>query len=511
MTKITVPAKPAITIEEAVPEHTIVETYKNTTPENYAYFDAEVEAIHMILSGIRDDIYSIVDACLFHSFMQLNKGKEVAKPITPSSELASKEEDSDPKQAQRDKDMQKNLALIAKYIKNIYKPINKNLRTSSNTKNKNVDTSLRHMSDNQTRQFGNQRTVFGARETVGNQVQSNDVYNVFATERQHFVRPETINDTYVVETVDSNVITNSLYMCDNEKHANQNANEYKDEHVVLANLIEIELEKYKKYKNYQLEKEEVERKLKDTLGLLAQQKFQSDEALKTQAFETFQFKEKNIELVHLSSLEHTRYDLLQKENKQLKKDFKIRQDKDIEKLIALEHQVKFLKDVVYKRNQSIQTIHMLAPNPSLSYNGRLSFVNPKYVKKAQSEKPCLYKVPYDKYDLANIFAPNCEETLILEQESRSKLHKETIKKYDYTYQNSLYENFKPQTRESLNQLYYANEARKKMWRKSFVKYKPNIVNNIGFLPTQASLSKSRYAFNVVQHNITNFKTVVDLD
>ncbi|GJU30196.1 hypothetical protein Tco_1173785 [Tanacetum coccineum] len=66
------------------------------------------------------------------------KGKEIAKPITPPSESAY-EEDSDPEQAQRDKDMQKNLALIKKYFKKIYKPTN-NLRTSSNSKNKNVDT-----------------------------------------------------------------------------------------------------------------------------------------------------------------------------------------------------------------------------------------------------------------------------------------------------------------------------------------------------------------------------------
>ncbi|GJX35092.1 hypothetical protein Tco_0246649 [Tanacetum coccineum] len=92
---------------------------------------------------------------------------------------------------------------------------------------------------------------------------------------------------------------------------------------------------------------------------------------------------------------------------------------------------------------------MLAPNLSSSYNGRPSFVNPKYLKKAQSEKPCLYKMPYDKDDLANIFAPNCDETLILEEESISKLDKEFI--------------------------------------------------------------KNRHAFNVVQHNITNFKTIVDMD
>nr|GEU31761.1 integrase, catalytic region, zinc finger, CCHC-type, peptidase aspartic, catalytic [Tanacetum cinerariifolium] len=93
------------------------------------------------------------------------KGKEIAKPITPPSESAS-EEDNDPKQAQRDKDMQKNLALIAKYFKKIYKPTNNNVRTSSNSRNKNVDTNPQYKNENQSGQFGNQRTinVVGARE-----------------------------------------------------------------------------------------------------------------------------------------------------------------------------------------------------------------------------------------------------------------------------------------------------------------------------------------------------------
>ncbi|GKE41383.1 hypothetical protein Tco_1468667 [Tanacetum coccineum] len=91
-----------------------------------------------------------------------NKNKEIVKPITPPSESAS-EENSDPEQAQRDKDMQKNLALIAKYIKNIYKPTNNNLRTSSNTRIKKVDTSSRSGNDRNTGQFGNQRTATVAR------------------------------------------------------------------------------------------------------------------------------------------------------------------------------------------------------------------------------------------------------------------------------------------------------------------------------------------------------------
>ncbi|GJZ57151.1 retrovirus-related pol polyprotein from transposon TNT 1-94 [Tanacetum coccineum] len=99
-----------------------------------------------------------------------HKGKEVAKPVTPQSESVS-EEDSDPEQAQRDKDMQKNLALLAKYFKKLYKPTNNNLRTSSNSKNKTEDTTPRYNNDNQSRQFGNQRTmtVAGTRETVGSQ------------------------------------------------------------------------------------------------------------------------------------------------------------------------------------------------------------------------------------------------------------------------------------------------------------------------------------------------------
>nr|GFB42899.1 hypothetical protein [Tanacetum cinerariifolium] len=81
---------------------------------------------------------------------------EIAKPITPLSEIAF-EENNDPEQAQRDKDMQKNLDLIAKYFKKIYKPTKNNLRTSSNIKNKNVDTTPRFKNDNQSGQFGNQR------------------------------------------------------------------------------------------------------------------------------------------------------------------------------------------------------------------------------------------------------------------------------------------------------------------------------------------------------------------
>nr|GEZ05823.1 hypothetical protein [Tanacetum cinerariifolium] len=118
------------------------------------------------------------------------EGKKIAKPITPTSESAS-EEDSDPEQAQRDKDMQKNLALIVKYLKKIYKPTNNNLITSLNFRNKNVDTSSRYNNDDQTGQFGNQRTVTiaGARGTVGSQgVQHTGIQCFNYKEFSHFAK-----------------------------------------------------------------------------------------------------------------------------------------------------------------------------------------------------------------------------------------------------------------------------------------------------------------------------------
>ncbi|GKA50588.1 retrovirus-related pol polyprotein from transposon TNT 1-94 [Tanacetum coccineum] len=174
MTEVIVPAQPATENTPAIPTHKVPKTFKNITPENHAHFnsahfDAEAEAIHMILSGIGDDIYSTVDAYL----------------------ASEEDEDSDPEQAQRDKDMQKNLALIAKYIKNIYKPTNNNLRIFSNTRNKNVDNSTRHRNDNQSRQFGNQRTIIvaKARETVGNQVvQQTGTQCFYCKEFGHFAK-----------------------------------------------------------------------------------------------------------------------------------------------------------------------------------------------------------------------------------------------------------------------------------------------------------------------------------
>ncbi|GKG02444.1 hypothetical protein Tco_0310080, partial [Tanacetum coccineum] len=69
---------------------------------------------------------------------------------------------------------------------------------------------------------------------------------------------------------------------------------------------------------------------------------------------------------------------------------------------------------------------MLAPKCA-TYHGRSTFSNPKYLKKAQSDKPRLYEISYDTSDPANRFCPDGEDTVTLEKESRSKLDKDKVK------------------------------------------------------------------------------------
>ncbi|GJZ13538.1 retrovirus-related pol polyprotein from transposon TNT 1-94 [Tanacetum coccineum] len=727
-TIVTTPAVPATEDSPLVPEQTTVETVMNMTPENRAHFESEKEAIHLILTGIGDEIYSTVDACqtaqemweaierlqqgeslniqdvktnLFWEFgqftshdgetiesyytrfykmmnemirnnltvatMQVNvqflqqlqpewsrfvtivkqqhkldevsyhklfdilkqyqkevnelraermaknanplalvataqtlqdpyyqtskshksyaptskaslltrshattryKGKEIAKPITPPSESAS-EEDSDPEQAQKDKDMQKNLALIAKYFKKLYKPTNNNLRTSSNTRNKNVDTTPRYKNDNQTGQFRNQRAVnvVGARETVGGPVvQQSGIQCFNCKEFGHYAKecrkPKRVKDstyhkekmllckqakkgvqlqaeqsdwladtdeeideqeleahysymakiqevpnadsgtnaepleqgtkirydtnlfamTYNILTTqnliskhDVNVMKSVLHLLnllanlkrldvdENKKIQKQlkkanatltqeltecksilaetsrtlgESNSIRDSCLVALQNKQTEFERYKAFNDRTVDYDKLEHKLNEALGLLAQKEIDIKEGLKVKAYEISVVKEKHDELVKQSLLTKSHYEGLVKEKTKVITDLKLKEEKDIDKMISMENQIKFLNEIVYKRSQSIQTIHMLAPKCP-TFNGRPTFANPRLI-------------------------PDREETQTLEEESRSKLNKDLVKPFDYTKLNSLYEIFKPPTQHYEIQFAQANEIRKKM-------------------------------------------------
>nr|GEV19775.1 retrovirus-related Pol polyprotein from transposon TNT 1-94 [Tanacetum cinerariifolium] len=219
-------------------------------------------------------------------------------------------------------------------------------------------------------------------------------------------------------------------------------------------------------------------------------------------------KEKHDEFMKQSLLTKSHYEGLVKQKTKVITYLKLREEHDIDKMLSMEKQLKFLNEIVYKRSQSIQTIHMMAPKVP-TYNGRPTFANLRYLKQAQSEILCLYASPYDQNTHVNRLIPDGEETPAFERESRSKLNKDLVRPYDCTTLNSLYEIFKPPTQEYETQLAHANEIRRKIWRKYFVKSKLNIYKNVGFLAVSKSISKSRQAYNVMTNNINHFKEIID--
>nr|GFB05086.1 hypothetical protein [Tanacetum cinerariifolium] len=60
---VVVPAVPAIENSPAVPKHTTIETLQTMSFKNKDHYESEKEAIHLILTGIGDEIYSTIDAC----------------------------------------------------------------------------------------------------------------------------------------------------------------------------------------------------------------------------------------------------------------------------------------------------------------------------------------------------------------------------------------------------------------------------------------------------------------
>nr|GFC54664.1 hypothetical protein [Tanacetum cinerariifolium] len=89
---------------------------------------------------------------------------------------------------------------------------------------------------------------------------------------------------------------------------------------------------------------------------------------------------------------------------------------------------------------------------------RTSFAKPKFLKKAQSANPRLYDIGYYNDNLALILAPESDEVIRLEKESRSKLSV-LIRPFDYDKLNNLYDLFVPQRKKSSEQRYFSERSR----------------------------------------------------
>nr|GEX52883.1 hypothetical protein [Tanacetum cinerariifolium] len=222
------------------------------------------------------------------------------------------------------------------------------------------------------------------------QVQDDAIYNVFANHLQHSEQSESISNTCLVETDDSNVTPDSPDMCEDDIQNEQNDVESDDEQtnksmgesisvrdsfLVAIQTKQAEFEKFKAFNDRTIDYDKLERKLNEALGQLAHIDTVIKEGLKTKAYELSVVKEKHDELMKQSLLTKSHYEGLVKQKTKVITNLKLREEHDIEKMLSIEKQLKFLNEVVYKRSQSIQTIHMMAPKVP-TYNGRPTFANP---------------------------------------------------------------------------------------------------------------------------------------
>ncbi|GJW63101.1 retrovirus-related pol polyprotein from transposon TNT 1-94 [Tanacetum coccineum] len=210
------------------------------------------------------------------------------------------------------------------------------------------------------------------------QVQNHDESNVYDNVRRHSEQPESINDTYVLEKDDSNVTPDSSNICTNDNQVDQNAAECVDERAALANLIANltldteenktilkQLKKANASLTQELEKcktnldetiidyEILQTKLNETLGLLALKDIEIKEGLKTKAYEISVLNQKHDELVKKSLLTKSQLEGYLKENTKVISDLKVKEEKDIDKMIEMDKQLKFLNEIVIlKKAQS---------------------------------------------------------------------------------------------------------------------------------------------------------------
>ncbi|GJR09853.1 hypothetical protein Tco_0792505 [Tanacetum coccineum] len=262
-----------------------------------------------------------------------------------------------------------------------------------------------------------------------------------------------VNHSETEITSDSNIIPYSQYVTESQQAAVQNSNSSAQQDALILSVIEqlksqvinctkinldnksvndsltAELERYKEQVKVLKEGQNVDLKSKDNISDSCEQSVEIDR-LKQTLSEHLKEKESLMQTVTL-----------------LKNDFKKEESRNIDREIALEKKIKQLDNIVFKRDQSAQT-------------------------KAQQLEPKLYDGNVIKNTSA-IVIPDSEETLMLAEESRSKMllkqqdpmmleKKVNTTPVDYAALNQLSQDFEkrfvPQTELSAEQAFWSQNS-----------------------------------------------------
>nr|GEU74320.1 Gag-Pol polyprotein [Tanacetum cinerariifolium] len=507
-----VPADKVVPVSKGSSETTTeryMENYKNVSQDIRDQINAEAEAVQIILTGIDNDIYSTVDACpnaceMCKAIKRLKQGKSInvqdletnlywefrkftsrdvltstttrmakhqnevneiraerlartANPLalvaqqqpvyhpqnhpshytqnssSKSQQAATKNRgkaivnspppiyDQEPSmvaeddEMSKDKEIDKLMALISLSSKKIYKPTNNNLRTSSNTSRTNQDNSPRI---NRGTGYDNQRigNVARARETVDQELKAHYMYMAQIQE----------NDDDDNLANERNLLASLTEKLKCEIDDSKNRNKFLEtSNKVLVDKLKGEIEDFKN-KNKSLESS------------------------------NNRFKEANNELSKTNEL---MYKDLKKFQAELDKRNDVKYASKVEidcakaKGDLISYKMEFQKSFnkyTQKINDINQTISKIKKELSADQE-TISILS--QAKEAQIK---LYKTREDK-ELDKL-APESDEVIHLEKESRSKLS-DLIRLFDYEKLNNLYDLFVPQREKSSAERYFLDRSK----------------------------------------------------
>ncbi|GJW32523.1 hypothetical protein Tco_0052555 [Tanacetum coccineum] len=266
------------------------------------------------------------------------------------------------------------------------------------------------------------------------EVQYDTGYNVFANIIQHSKQSESISNTCVVETGDSNDILDSPDMCDNDIQNDQNvvelndgatsrtwgkSNSIHDSCLVALQNKQIEFERYKAFNDRTVDYDEtLKRTLKKLQELITQKDIDIKEGLKLKAYEISVVQEKHDELVKQSLLTKSHYEGLVKEKTNVSN---LKEEKDIDKMISMENQLKELVGQAWvkhskdhfcaptAKDMEILIKTCLMPSSLKTYNDSFAFVHElkkdmhadlKYVESLENE---IDELESDKVEFSNMY------------------------------------------------------------------------------------------------------------
>ncbi|GJU02434.1 retrovirus-related pol polyprotein from transposon TNT 1-94 [Tanacetum coccineum] len=258
----------------------------------------------------------------------------------------------------------------------------------------------------------------------------NDMLNQSVQEMPYSEQTHLMNYPKNKITSDSNIITYSQYLLETQNAAVQdtnsstqqdamilsvfeqlsnqvtNCNKVNKDNLIANEYLSAELERYKERLKLLEERQNVDFSTREKLIM--------NDIIREKNAQFVDFEKEINYLKQTLSEQLKENELLTETFNVLKKESKEKENKNIDKEIALEKKVKELDNIVYKM--------------------ALGFQNPFYLKKAQQIRPRLYDGSVMAKETNVISIADSEETLMLEKESRSKM---ILKQSPYQYKQVL--------------------------------------------------------------------------